>query len=289
MKRYFFIFPLLFFFTISCGNNLHSTSLKTAVLNESYYDSLFLEEDFWYWDDDIAFVLKKGGLPPGIFLGSNGTLSGTPTAVGDFGFVVTAYTFDNNFFDEDEVYEDSEWFVLFVTESSTNVSCPSPGDTTTNEFHICLGSLEEESLTTGDTLTLDVNYFIDFNKASDYSIYSLEFSIYYDTENFSFPDELLTSQTLRETATRTNALVTFSKPTEGELNIRIEAQAKDLHKSGRLLDLPLTVNQDLAAGDYDFTVSILDIGSSKSDVNLPGLVEIDGVVSVEEDAVSETE
>lgn len=44
----------------------------------------------------VAYTLTAGALPPGVILGSNGVLSGIPTATGTFNFTVVANTVNNN-------------------------------------------------------------------------------------------------------------------------------------------------------------------------------------------------
>jgi hypothetical protein len=264
----------------ACMTNLHSNSLKIGVLNVAYDDSFAVEDAPWTWDDGTALLVTGGSLPPGIQLTGNGQLIGTPTQIGDFSFSVTAYTFDNDWWgDDDDVYEDSEWYTLFVTETSTNANCPDPADELATEIYACLGEIEQDNLATGDTFTLDVNYFIDFNQGNSYDVFTLDFSVFYDEAAFAPVADALNSQILREAATRTNASVSFES-LPGELRVIISAQTQNLHKSGRLIDLPFTASTDTAAGVYPFTVVWNGIGQNSTKQTLPTAVEIDGLVTV---------
>ena len=278
----------------ACGRNLHSTSLKIGVLNQTYYDTFYVEEQGWNWGDDTVLTLTSGGLPPGLYLSSNGELNGTPTAVGDFIFCVSAYSFSNYspFEDDDDVDRDSETYDLFVTEASTNELCPSPDDETLTETYLCLGDLSYDSISAGTALDLDMNFFVSFDYGMDYEFTALDFSVFYDPTQFEPIENELTSQILRESATRTNATVTFSEPTDGELRIVVTVRENTLHKSGRLMDLPFQAVQNVPAGEYPFTIIFNSITANNTDAAIPTTYEIDGKVTVAasiEEEVDETE
>lgn len=276
-----FVFVLCLVALNGCGNNLQSSSLKIALLDQAYSDNFIVSDDPFTWDANTALLVTSGSLPSGIDLTGNGELIGTPTQVGDFNFRVTAYSYSYDVWsdDGDDVDADSEWYTLFVTEANTNPLCPNPDDEVATEIFICLGTLERDNLATGSELDLDVNYFIDFNKGNGYDVFTLDFSVLYDDTNFSAVDDLLNSQILREAATRTDASVSFdSQP--GELRVVVSASTKNLHKSGRLIDIPFTAIQDVAAGASTFTVMINSIGQQSTKNALPNFVEIDGTVTV---------
>lgn len=263
----------------ACVTNLHSNSLKIGVLNVAYDDSFAVEDDPWSWNNGTALLVTGGSLPPGIQLTGSGQLIGTPTQVGDFSFSVTAYTFNNNWWGDDDVYEDSEWYTFFVTEASTNTLCPDPADELTIETYACLGDIEKDNLAAGDAFTLDVNYFVDFNLGQSYDIVTLDFSVFYDEAAFAPVNDSLNSQILREAATRTNASVIFES-LPGELHVIVSAQTQNLHKSGRLIDLPFSALTDTPAGAYPFTVVWNGIGQNSTKHALPTVAEIDGLVTV---------
>jgi hypothetical protein len=260
--------------------NLHTRPLKTAVVDHTYNDSFFVENNSWgNWGLSTVLTVTGGALPNGIILSSNGQLSGTPTQVGDYGFRVTSYTFDNDYFSDDDVYEDSEWFGLFVTEASTNSLCPDPSDVTVTEIFVCLGDIETETWAANEDVTLDVNYFVDFDNGNDYDIFTLDFSIFYDDTLFAPDANKLNSQILREAATRTDATVSFTQVSSDELRVVIQATSKNLHKAGRILDLPFQALANIPAGEYGFTV-VWNGVTSHANGSLPSLAEVDGVITV---------
>lgn len=276
-----------------CYNNLKSTSLSTAVLDKNYSDTFLVDENDWnvsWGDNQIALLVTDGSLPPGIELSGDGWLFGTPTAVGDFDFEVTAYTIHDSYFDdsEDDVYGDSETFTLFVTETSTNLFCPDPSNTVVTETYLCLGDLTADYLEQDDAFFLDVNYFVDFNKGGDYDIRSIDFTIFYDPDNFAPVTEYLNSQILREAATRTGATVEFTEENPGELHVVLTAQSKNLHKSGRIMDLPFYAVQNVPAGTYSFPITINSIVSGSGE-NLPSEFEVDGQIVVAGDVPDSTD
>src|SRR4029077_5351187 len=63
-----------------------TTSVPNGIISQSYVQ-LLLEQGT---AGPITWSLASGTLPPGITLGANGLLSGTPTAVGSFNFAVQA-------------------------------------------------------------------------------------------------------------------------------------------------------------------------------------------------------
>lgn len=299
--------PLLIFLFTACGVRLQATNLSTSILNEYYQDSFVYSDNSWglddLWDDDdILYAQTSGSLPSGVVIASSGQVVGTPTAVGNYEFRVTVYSIDDydilNFADDiwshdsdddDGVDADSQWFTLFVTERSTNPSCPEPNDETTVETYVCLGAIAANTLAQDETFTLDVNYFINFDNSFDHDIERVAFTIYYDAEKFAPVAESLNSQILRETATRATASVTFDNAVPGELGVVVTAGDKDLHKSGRFIDIPFFALTDIAAGVYDFPIAIDEIASGDSEVTLPANIGIDGDVTVNESIEEEVE
>lgn len=290
LKSQFFAFllPLLTVFT-ACGHDLHSESLKIGVLNQTYYDTFYVEEEGWTWGDDTVLAVTSGSLPTGLYLTSSGEIIGTPTSVGDFEFRVTAYSFSYSFDDDDDVDRDSETYDLFVTEASTNGNCPSPDNESLNDTYYCLGDLTYDTLAAGTAIDLDMNLFVSFEYGEEYEFTALDFSVFYDPAQFEPIESELTSQILREAATRTGAIVTFSEPAAGELRISVTVSENTLHKSGRLMDLPFQAVQNVPAGEYPFEIVFNAVTTSNTEVALPSTYEIDGKVSVTADVEVETE
>lgn len=282
---------ILFIINSACSHNLHSTSLKIGVLDQTYYDTFYVEANGWNWGDETVLTLSSGSLPPGLYLSSNGELNGTPTEVGDFVFRINAYSisYSDIFDDDDDVDRDAETYDLFITEASTNEFCPSPDDETLIETYLCLGDLSYDSLSAGTPIDLDMNFFVSFDYGMDYEFTALDFSVFYDPTQFEPIESQLTSQILREAATRTNATVTFSEPTEGELRIVVTVSENTLHKSGRLMDLPFQALQNVAAGEYPFTIVFNTLTTNNTEVVIPSTYEIDGKVSVTADVTEEVD
>lgn len=287
---------LLAVLTVSCGANLHVSTLTTAVVNEPYNFYLSAEDESWDWFDSssMLFGVSGGYLPAGVALSSNGVLTGTPLEIGNFEFRITAYAIDEGwdsyyFDDEDDVTSDSEWYTLFVTERSTNNDCPNPTSTGVTEAYICLGAPEAESLAEGESFTLDINYFIEHAKATGYDIWQMDFSISYDPSLFTVDANYLGSNSLREAATRAGATIDFDTSTEGVVRIVLTGGYKSFHKSGRIIDLPFVALTDIPAADYNFDLTVNGIASDNAGDNLPNVFEIEGYLSVYEDVIVEEE
>lgn len=292
--------PSLIFLFTACGVQLQATNLSTSILNEYYQDSFVYSDNSWglddLWDDDdILYAQTSGSLPSGVVIAANGQVVGTPTAVGNYEFRVTVYSIDdydfsnfiddvwsNDWDDDDDVDADSQWFTLFVTERSTNPSCPEPNDETTVETYVCLSAIEADTLVQDETFTLDVNYFINFDNSFDYNIERIAFTVYYDAEKFAPVAESLNSQILRETATRATASVAFNNTVPGELSVVVTAGDKDFHKSGRFIDIPFSALSNMEVGVYDFPIVIDEISSGDSEVTLPTSIGINGDLTVNE-------
>lgn len=292
LKFVYFMGLLALFFLTSCGADLYVDTLDIALLNESYDFRLRAEDNSWelFNDSDLVFLQSSGTLPAGVYVAANGTVFGTPTEVGNFEFRVRTYAidegFDFDFFDYDSSYDDDvtwddEWFTLFVTEANTNADCPPPNDKGTTETFICLGMPLAESLAQGEEFTLDVNFFVDFDKANDHAIALLDFTVFYDGSLFVPMANRLNSLSLREAATRTNATVSFDGSAAGELRVQVAGEDKTFHKSGRLMDITFTALADIVPADYEFALIIAQIESENDEASLPATIAIDGLLTVE--------
>lgn len=277
------ILPCLF----ACGPQLNITTLSVAVVNQSYTENLAYEDSWYSVFDDVILTLSHGSLPPGVVLSAYGTIAGIPASVGNYEFRVTAYSIHNDFFDDDSVTEDSEWFTLFVTEASTNIDCPAPNDEGLEETYFCLGDISTETLAEGDSFTLDVNYYVNLWKAEDYNIHTINLSIIYDASLFTIESNRLNSTMLREAATRAGTAISFDTSIPGELRVTLQGNSKSYHKPGRLIDIPFTALQNITAGEYDFQIIVNDLVPKDSNKTLPAMTEIDGKLTVEENIAVE--
>lgn len=289
------IFTALIVAFSSCGANLHEATLHIALLNEPYTYQLSAEDESWsFYDDQIFFVMTRGTLPAGVVVSGNGAITGTPAQLGNYEFRVSAYAIEYSYYDWDwfhsheDVSRDSEWYTLFVTENSTNPACPAMNDIATTETFICVGEPQVEQLASGDDFTLDINYFIENARAGAYDIWSIGFSINYDGDLFDIDPNNVTSANLREAATRSDATVSYTF-FKGRVDVLITARSKSLHRSGRILDLPVQALQNIPAGDYDFTVTITTMASDNPGDAIPTSFEVDGLVTVEQEATEETD
>lgn len=270
----------------ACGPVVHVEALPIGLLNESYsYTFSFDDGDDWFsWDEDLVLDVVRGDLPDGVGLTADGELLGTPTEVGNFEFKVALYAIDEGFWDDD-VDSDSEWFTLFVTEPSSNDSCPTPNNESLAETYICLGEVTAETMAADDAFTLDVEYFVNYASAPDYDIDAITFTVTYDAASFAPDEDALNSEILREAATRHGATVSIDTNTTGTLTLTITATEQNFHAAGRLADLPFHAIANLAAGTYDFAVAFsLDSGD---DAELPSNINVNGSVTVEEDIPAE--
>ncbi|EKD51842.1 MAG: hypothetical protein ACD_62C00170G0016 [uncultured bacterium] len=286
---------LLFFglaislFCSACGANLYSESLSIALVNEQYTYQLYAEDESWsVFDDALLLFAQTGGvLPDGVSVGSNGLISGVPTEVGNFEFRITAYAIDDEWDvwddcceDDEDVTSDREWFTLFVTEASTNEYCPWPNDEQTSGLYFCAGNLVQTSLNADESVDLDITYFIDFNNAKGYAIDTLEFTVFFDPEFFYVESSTLSSQILREAATRAGASLEITIG-DDYVTFFVQGQDMDFNRSGRLVDLPIFASQNLAEGDYYFPIIIDQIGSSTNEGSFPTAYEVDGFLTIQ--------
>jgi hypothetical protein len=278
--------------TVSCGTNLFEETLNVALIDEVYTYELEVDESGWDWldwsNETFLFAVTEGSLPSGVVLATSGTLSGTPTEVGNFEFRIAAYEVDQGWGDDD-VSSDREWFTLFVTEASTNEDCPLPTTRDTIENYLCLGDIEAETLTADESFDLDINYYTNVDEAEGYNIKTISFAITYDTDYFVLDEDELTSQILREAATRSEATISFDNSVAGTLIITLLGTSKSFHKPGRLIDLPFYAIQDVPAGEYAFGLTITALISDNDDQDLPDSFEVDGSITVESDVEEESE
>lgn len=272
----------------ACGARLQDDPLNIGVVGTSYYDVLeFSDNRGAFHNSDYIFTLEAGDLPEGLYLYSDGEISGEPTTPGLYSFAVQLYSIDEGY-DEDSVSSDIETFDIFVTEASTNINCPSPDDDTTIETYICAGSGYLDTLAFGESFDLDINLFVDFENASEYNINRISFSIAYDDSLFELNEEELNSQLLREASESVDATVRFNTDTAGVLKVTLETDDENsLHYSGRLLNIPFYATNDIPAGSYDFATTITQVISHDDDVDLPENIGLDGTVTVESDILTE--
>lgn len=272
-----------FLLLTSCGSRLKNDPLRIGVIDEEYTEQLsFSSSGGAFSSDEHFFTLEEGDLPDGLLLGSDGEISGFPTTLGLFEFVVKLFSIDEGS-DEDDVSSDTETFAIFVTEASTNEDCPAPNDEVVTETYICAGAGFLESLAAGDSFDLDITYFVDFAKAADYEINRITFTIAYDDTHFEIDDDELTSQILREAASVLDSAVSFTNA-DGLLTVTITTDEDALIYSGRLIDVPFIAKINVPADAYEFTTTITSITSKNDEVDLPTEVNIDGTVTVELDS-----
>ncbi len=272
----------------ACGAKLKDDPLNIGVLDEEYYEALgFSDNSGAFSSNDYIFALEAGDLPDGLTLTSDGEISGTPTSLGLYEFVVQLYSIDDGYSD-DSVSTDSDTLEIFVTEASTNEDCPLPNDDTTTETYVCAGSGFLESLAEGESFDLDINYFVDFEQSFAYEINRISFSIVYDDSVFELDENELNSQILREASDSVNATVSFNNDTAGTLKVTVTTDDENSFRfSGRLLDIPFYAKSDIPAAEYAFDIAITKVTSNDDDVELPENINIDGTVTVEFDLVAE--
>ncbi len=293
-------FSLLFLATqlSACGANLFEKRLAPALIDESYSESLTAEDEDWelFNDSDLVFFQSGGDLPYGMAVAANGGVTGyAMDEVGVYDFAVTVYAIENDdYWDDwwddgyyDEVTEDTEWFAIFVTERSTNEYCPAPNDENTTGIYLCAGSLEQTELAAGQQITLDMNFFADFDFITDYAIDSVDFTVSYNPDYFYVDSDDLTSAILREAAQYAGASVYFDDSVAGELRVIVTGAGAAFDYSGRFLDLVFTALDDVPAGDYDFVVNLNDITTLNPEAAFPDIYIADGYLYVDADVSAE--
>ena len=258
--------------------DLTTETLDTALVNQPY-DYHFSVDPGWddWWDDSFVVRVYEGSLPAGMGVTADGELVGTPLELGDFDFRILVY--DQDLFFENESWSDDEWFTLYVTEASTNSDCPSPDNEEVTEVALCLGSIETGELSAGDSVTLDVNFFVNADEAEHYDIRTLSFSVAYDPSLFAIDPASLNSTILREAATRSKATATYDTTVEGLLGVTLTEADKPFWRAGRLFDLPFTAAADLPAAGYPFTLTIVEISGDRDP---SALLAIDGSLTITE-------
>lgn len=271
------------FFTISCGPKLESNPLPIGLL-DTFYEHQFTSVSR-FAGDETFYSITNGDLPLGLELSADGEIYGYPEETGLFDFEVTVYQVDYGY-DGDSVSSDSDTFEIFITEPSSNANCPLPTDTTVSEIFICAGSGILDGLYVGESFDLDITYYINPSDAESLNIQTVQFSVTFDATHFEIDEENLNSILLREASSSANTDVSFDAETEGELVITLTTHDEDAFElSGRLLDIPFYATTDTPLGDYTFEVNILSVESQNADATLPDLLEINGVVSVDESEI----
>lgn len=274
--------------TSSCylgWTELKDQTLETAIINEPYSHNLKTAHHNWGvgWRDDHFLKQTSGDIPDGLGVTSGGNIVGTPLAKGEFKFRVSVFSFEEGLFEEDEVEtEDSAWFILFVTEASTNADCPLPSNVDVTELHLCLGTLTKTAVKIDEEVELDVNYYINLSQAdsANHDVNQIAMTITYDATSFSLDDAKLNSQLLQEAATRTAATVTFVN-NPGELKVEMTAVDKPFLRPGRLMNIPFKAIKDLDQASYAFTLTNPIYTPSDPDMILPATVAVDGSLTVE--------
>lgn len=274
--------------TSSCylgWTELKDQTLETAIINEPYSHNLKTAHHNWGvgWRDDHFLKQTSGDIPDGLGVTSGGNIVGTPLAKGEFKFRVSVFSFEEGLFDEDEVEtEDSAWFILFVTEASTNGNCPLPSNVDVTELHLCLGTLTKTEVKNDEEVALDINYYVNSSQAdsANYDVNQMAMTITYDATSFSMDDAKLNSQLLAEAATRTEATVTFTN-NPGELHVELTAVKKPFLRPGRLMNIPFKAIKDLDQTSYTFTLTSTTYTQSDPDMILPASVALDGELTVE--------
>ncbi len=258
--------------------DLKSKTLPTAVKGSNYQYEFVIDEEGLSFLDDYYAVLQDGNLPDGMGITYDGYLIGSPEETGSFHFRVQIGDVADSE-EENESFADSEWYTLFVTEASTNSNCPQPDEENVSEIYVCLGAVEESGLAAGDSFILDLNLYINPDKLKSYALKKLVISIAYDPAQFSVDNDTLNSSVLREAATHTSTGIDFDSTTSGVLKVTLTSE-KFFSRSGRYADLPFVLATDLADGDYNFSLSIESLSSSKDNVDLPDLIDEDGLLTL---------
>lgn len=259
---------------VACGDNaLVTGTMPVALIDTRYSYDVNVERE---WTDDQSYTIEKteGTFPTGILINDEGLIYGTPTQTGEFPFELTLYE------GTDSVeFGDSEDFLLFVTEASTNDQCPLPNREDLTEVYLCVGA---PTIAPDETLnfTLDLTLYLDPERAARFELHTLEIVLTYDPAVLEPDTDLFTSQVLREAATAASATFTYTNDTPGTLRITLETDTDEIFEwPGRLLDLPFHIIDgatltDATAMSLSDATHVLGSGS-------PTTVLIDGSVAEE--------
>lgn len=289
------MFPVLFLFSISCAKaDLKAERLPTAVVGQIYNYGVSVEvEDLW--NDYYYTEFNSGDLPDGVDVSSWGRFYGIPTEPGIYYFNLSAFSVvrqnDDDFFfwDDDYYYDyvnarDSEIFMLFVTESSTNVECPVPNDLT-GPSTLCLGNIDKSSLAENETAILDINLFFADGLRTTETLTDLTITISYSPDFFEPDLNTFDSQWVREVLDVAGATVDVDVPEDGVLVLNIRAAGNILERSGRTFDIPFVARGNLSPGDYAFEATMVSADNSEL---AGGAVVLPGQVTVYFEAEQET-
>jgi len=286
LSRYTLLFCL---FLASCqlgSVNIYHHDLQIAVVDDLYED-YFNADTSWndYFNYGHRYYQTGGQLPSGIEVTNSGRLIGIPRSLGGYNFEVSVYGIN---LDGSEDWIDSAWYTLFVTQESTNESCPQVDEENVSELYLCLGQIQKATLREGDLINFDVTFFVQQKYRSDYQISTIDYKIVYDPESFEPVSDSLNSSLLKEVANYADASIHF-EPAEGELAVSVSAgDKKYLSWSGRLMTLPFRVKKDLSETSYPFVLNILSMDSLKENVDLPEMIDLDGRLDIDDPVVSET-
>lgn len=266
--------------------------MTIGLVDQSYSYSFDVKDGWadWGFEDNI-FRVTGGRLPAGVGLTTEGRIIGTPTELGPFDFRVTVYDLNNdNAFEDQNTNQDSEWFTLFVTESSTHPDCASPAEADLTEIYLCLGELStDEYREAADNLSLDVNFYVNLAQSKQYRLWDIEFTIEYDAGALRFDPKKMNSSRLRESAKLAEATIEFDLDQPGKLTVTLAATGQGFVRSGRLMDLPLVAQKDLDEELYLFTLSGVNFVAKDRDLELPEIVTMDGLLEVTNPADNTTE
>lgn len=289
------MFPVLFLFSISCAKaDLKAERLPTAVVGQIYDHSVSVAvEDLW--NDYYYTEFNSGDLPGGVDVSSRGQFYGIPAEPGIYYFNLSAYSVvrkhnDDFFFWGNDYYydyvnaRDSQIFMLFVTESSSNVECPLPS-ALAGLSALCLGNIDKSSLAENETAILDINLFFDDELRKTKILTDLTITLSYDPDFFEPDLNTFDSQWVREVLDVAGATVDVDVPEAGILILNIRAAGNLLERSGRILDIPFVARGAIPPGDYGFEALIES--ADNPDV-AGGAVVLPGQVTVYFDTEEET-
>ncbi len=264
--------------------NIFHTDLQVAVVDDIYEDYFSIDTS-WndYFNYGHRFYLTDGEIPSGLEVTNGGRLLGIPRELGAFNFEISVYGIN---FNGSEDWIDSAWYTVFVTQDSTNEDCPTVTTQSASELFICLGHLQEETVNAAELINLDVQYSLPSELGNKYAINHIVFTINYDADSFEPVTDRLNSSLLKEVATHADATVAFEN-NPGSLVITLEAQHKDYTFSwpGRLMNIPLRAKKDLSESEYIFTANINTMTSKKDNVDLPEMIDLDGLLKVDDPIV----
>ncbi len=257
---------------------LYSEKIPIALVDEDY--SYQFEAVVNGDRDRLSYEIIDGDLPEGFTLITEGELTGKASAtqtglysvnvastydVSDFvefmsgvGMIMdVACDIDSECDNEDTSSHSRDTFELFVTEPSSNPSCPLPDDETTTGLYICLGELTADDLDSENNLILDVTLFEGYEAAEDSELSQIDLELAYDSAVFEVDQDQMNQDILRESAGYTESTIQIDAATPGIISISLTAQDKSFSMSGRLLDIPLhLIEAPEAVSDLSLSVTV---------------------------------